>query len=704
MNISLPLEKLSSQDFLEHLKQTIRDFEIQKTDGNSKNRNLGVIYTPKLIVDHIVMNVFQLYFEDFFNLPKTTNFTSLLNLLQQKVYKHSNFRTDYAKKLKNIKILDPACGSGRFLISVATIFYQFSKILNPGLDEFQTKLNIVQENLYGIEIEKPAYIITKLRLIFWIFSGSSTPNNLPIIDVINSNLEDIDQMITKLDIKFNLFNLEFLLEYESEKFDIVIGNPPYVENKRIENSEFKKKLKKRFKSAFRLYDLSILFIEKALEILKEEEGYLSMITINKFLSADYGIHIRELLVTDTELKEISNISSLPVFSKTAVYPIIITLKKSRPEENNTVRIKTYKDLNEINENSNVKSQLLPQELMKKIPAFVFPIFGQIELIDYLFSKYQTFSEQIKDLKIIYRPYGFINWSRHLDQIDTNANSEKDLLLIGTGNIGKYHVKFDKPIKIAKKNFGISYFKYLNEFEKNWKLLKNQNLIFREIAKELTWSYDPGIYTNVTGLYFVNIPSFTQDKLFSLLAIMNSKLMDKIFKTLFSSLHMAGGYLRFNGSFIKRLPLPQEFPLSLSVCGKYLQIVSQLNYDFCSKQIHEISELIPLKEKYQLIISKLQHFFMNLNDSLVKLLYLDELYLEHNKDFDNLRNLLYSEIKPVELQFKYLLPRYQISKYDTYTLDELNTTLDIIKSFSKNIGKNEDLMSQINQILSDDLFY
>ena len=686
-----------------HLKQVIRDFEIQKADGNSKDRNLGVIYTPKLIVDHVVMNVFKLYFEDFFNLPKTTNFTFLLNLLQQKIYKHSNFRTDYAKKLKNIRVLDPACGSGRFLISVATIFYQFSKILNPGLDEFQTKLNIVQENLYGIEIEKPAYIVTKLRLISWIFSGSSTSDNLPTIDITNSNLEKIDQMIKKFDIRFNLFNLDFLLEYESEKFDVVIGNPPYVENKRIKNTEFKKKLKKRFKSAYRLYDLSILFIEKALELLKAEEGYLSMITINKFLSADYGVHIRELLVTNTELKEISNISSLPVFSKTAVYPIIITLKKSHPEANNTVTIKTYKDLNEINENSNVKSQLLPQELMKKIPTFVFPIFGQIKLIDYLFSKYQTFAERIKDLKIIYRPYGFINWSRHLDQIDTHANSEKDLLIIGTGNIAKYHIKFDKPIKIAKKKFAISYFKYLNEFEKNWKLLKNQNLIFREIAKELTWSYDPGIYTNVTGLYFVNIPSFSQNNLFSLLAIMNSKLMDKIFKTLFSSLHMAGGYLRFNGSFIKRLPLPREFPLSLSVCGKYLQILSQLNYDFCSKHILEISKLNFFKEKHHLQISKLQHFLMNLSNSLVKLLYLDELYLEHNKDFNSLRNFLYSEIKPIELQFKYLLPRYQINKYDTYTLDELKTTLDTIKSFSKNVCNNEDLMSQINQILSEDLF-
>lgn len=694
---------MSSQDFLMHLEKAIRDFENQKINGKSRDRSLGVIYTPKLIVDHLVMNVFKLYFEDVFNLPKTSNITLLLKLLQQKLYNHSTFKTIYVKKLKNIKVLDPACGSGRFLISVANIIYQFYKILNPELDEFQIKLNIVQDNLYGIEIEKAAYIVTKLRLISWIFSGSGTNYNLPTINTTNINMEEINQMIKEFDIKFKLFNLDFLLEFESEKFDIIIGNPPYVENKKIKNSEFKKKLKKRFKSAYRLYDLSILFIERALELMKEEEGYLSMITINKFLSADYGVHIRELLVNNTELKEISNISSLPVFSKTAVYPIIIILKNSLPKANTTVKIKTYEDISEINENIHVKSQLLPQELMKKVPAFVFPIFGQIKLIDYLFSKYKTFAERIKDLKIIYRPYGFINWSRHLDNIDTNVNSEKDLLLIGTGNIGKYFIKFDKQIKIAKKRFGISYFGYQNEFEKNWQTLKNQKLIFREIAKELTWIYDPGIYTNVTGLYFVNIPSFNQDNLYGLLSIMNSKLMDKIFKTLFSSLHMAGGYLRFNGSFIKRLPLPQEFPLSLSICGKYNQILSQLQYDFSSKHIHEIPELNLLKEKYQQKITTLHQFLMKLSNSLVKLLYLDELYLENNEDFNSLRSLLYSKIELNKIQFKYLLPRYQIDKYDTYSLEELKTTLDVITDFSKNLSKNKVLMSQMNQILGNDLF-
>ncbi|MFX0028656.1 MAG: Eco57I restriction-modification methylase domain-containing protein [Candidatus Hermodarchaeota archaeon] len=690
---------MSSQNLLIRLDKIIRDFETKKLNGTSNRRDLGAIYTPKPIVDHLVMNIFKLYLEDIFKFPKISDISSFFKNLQQNISINNNLKLGYTQKLQNIRILDPACGSGRFLISVAEFLFKTFKALNLGLNDYQLKKTIIQKNLYGIEIENPALIITKLRLISWVFSESDMKYNLPMINLKEVSLEKINQMTNEIDLKFNLYNLDFLLEFESKKFDIIIGNPPYVENKKIKNSKFKIELKKRFKSAYRLFDLSIVFIERALELLKEGNGYLSMITINKFLSADYGIYLRELLVNTTEIKEIINISSLPIFGKTAVYPIIITLKKSLPKANNTIFIKTYKNLNELNAHHDVRSHFLPQRLIKKVPTFVFPIHGQIHLIKYIFGKYKPFMEVIRDAKITYRPYGFINWSKHLNNIHNNNDySKRALILIGTGNLGKYHIKFDKRIKIAKKNIPISYFKYQNEFEKVWKTLETQKLIFREIAKELTWVYDPGVYTNLTGLYFVNIPSFNQNDLFSLLTIMNSNLMDMIFKTLFSSLHMAGGYLRFNGSFIKRLPLPQKFPLSLSICGKYLQILSQLHYDLNSKLTSEKSELIMLKEKFQEEIIILMQFFKKLSNSLVNLLYLDELYLKRNMNYHFLRDLLYSEESLNKIQFKYLLPRYETNKFKTYTLDEIEPIINRIKAHLEIINKNEGLIKQIKDIV------
>ena len=146
-----------------------------------------------------------------------------------------------------------------------------------------------------------------------------------------------------------------------------------------------------------------------------------------------------------------------------------------------------------------------------------------------------------------------------------------------------------------------------------KWVKREKIIFREIAKELTCVYDPGIFTNITGLYFIRIPSITTEILYCILTILNSKLLDVVFKTLFSSLHMAGGYLRFNGSFIKRLPILKEFPQIFSLIGKLLQFLSQLSYDINSG----------LREEYRDLseqIKKWTDFFSNLANSLVQLLF------------------------------------------------------------------------------------
>lgn len=693
------MKELSVQDFLSHIDKLIIDFENEKVNQKSKDKSLGAVYTPKSIVNFIVLKVFKMYLEEFLNLPKSSTLGTYFKELQQFLSINNNLRKKLIEKLNTIKILDPACGSGRFLSSTAKVMYKFYKILNLGLDDYEIKKNIIQNNLYGIEIEKSACIITKLRLSYWLYSENKLNLKLPKLTSFSLHIEGIHKIIHSLGIKFNLFNLDFLLEFDSEKFDIILGNPPYVENKKIRNMEFKKKLKNRFKSAYRLFDLSIVFIEKSIELLKDKEGFLSMITTNKFLAADYGIQIRKLLLNNTELKEIINISSLPIFGRTAAYPIIIFFKKSLPNANNNVVIKRYKRLKDLNEDNNIKSQLLPQKLMKDVPAFVIPISGKISLISYLYKNFKPFSESFSDLKIIYRPYGFINWAKHLSNISNNPTSKRDLLLIGTGNVGRYHIKFDKSIKIAKKTIPISYFKYQSEFEDIWAEFMSQKLIFREVAKELTWTYEPGIYTNVTGLYFVKIPSFNEDELLSLLAIMNSTFMDTIFKTLFSSLHMAGGYLRFNGSFIKRLPVPQKLPLMLSCLGKILYFLSQLQYNFHSTYKFKTDEFQSLKIRFKDDIMNLVKTSNKITNSLVNLLYLDRLYLASDKNFYEVRKLLNSENDIHQIQLKFLLPRFRIEKYIIYSTEEVELHLNDIKNFLNKILENRVLLNQIDEILS-----
>ena len=679
----------------ETIKNIITDFETEKSDRAESKQDLGIIYTPKIIVEYIVSNIFRIYFSDLIEI--------------EKLFENANYRNDIIendvlseilhRKLRNLTILDPACGSGRFLISAADLLFKLYKLINSELSDFEIKRTIIEKNLYGIEIEKQACIISKLRLISWLFSSKEIPLDINRIIPNDLKIEDLNHNINKLNLKINIFQKDFLLDSSSNTYEIIIGNPPYIENKKIKKSVYKKKLKKRFSCAYRLFDLSIIFLERAIELLQQNIGCLSMILTNKFLSADYGIKIRELLINETELKEIINISSIPIFGKTSTYPIIISFKKSSPKRNNTIIIKKYGKLNDLMQNSKDQINKLNQALIKHIPGFVFPIYGKINTIKYLYSHFKPMSETVMDLKIIYRPFGFINWAKHLDNYSINKNSDNDLILIGTGNVGKFYIMFNKPIKIAKKILNVSYFKYQKEYDKIWQELKNEKLIFREIAKELTCFYDNGLFINVTGLYFIRIPSFSKNKLLCLLAILNSNFMDTIFKTMFGSLHMSGGYLRFNGSFIKRLPMPKEYPLFLSQIGKILQFLSQLEYDLSLIHKGDLKKFDLTEKKYKEMGCYL-NFFKKLNNSLVTILYLENYYSNANEKYYHLRKLLYSKPGQSKIQHKYFLPRFEINKYYTFQLDELKKILVEIKDLHELTINNKTLVKEMDDLIKE----
>ncbi|MFX1259009.1 MAG: hypothetical protein ACFFAN_14215, partial [Promethearchaeota archaeon] len=210
-----------------------------------------------------------------------------------------------------------------------------------------------------------------------------------------------------------------------------------------------------------------------------------------------------------------------------------------------------------------------------------------------------------------------------------------------------------------------------------------------IAKDLTWVYDPGIYVNITGLYFVRIPSFGTNKLFCLLTIMNSKIMDLVFKTFFSTLHMSGGFLRFNGSFIRRLPMPNCFPESLSYLGKIIQFLSQLNY-----LRKRNSELGFLKEIYVKDIEKYLKFFKDLANSLVYLLYFKNL----NQNYLLLDCLLKSKDYFPNIQFKYILPRFNTINFKTVRKEELKENLGKINNLFSKLAIQPKLIKEMKNIL------
>ena len=149
--------------------------------------------------------------------------------------------------------------------------------------------------------------------------------------------------------------------------------------------------------------------------------------------------------------------------------------------------------------------------------------------------------------------------------------------------------------------------------------------------------------------------------------------------------MSGKYLRFNGSFIKRLPIPDILPKSLSHLGKINQFLSQI--------LNEQNILFVNSHE----IAKYHNFFLNLSDSLVCLLYFKKNLWKTNQ---NLLELLTQESLP-EIEFKFLTPRFNLPKFRIYSKEELQLNLRSIKNSYKSLIDSKTLINEMNQLNSQD---
>ena len=183
------------------------------------------------------------------------------------IYEYENNIEELEKKFREIKILDPACGSGHFLIKAVDILLEIHKeILNlkqflrpeKYSDNGQAKMDkwneeseakkIIENNIYGVDINPESVAITKLALFLKIAERGKKLNRLTNnIKVGNSLISDksIDKMAFDWELEFpEIFLDEKGKRKENSGFDIIIGNPPYVRQEKIK--ELKESLKKKY--------------------------------------------------------------------------------------------------------------------------------------------------------------------------------------------------------------------------------------------------------------------------------------------------------------------------------------------------------------------------------------------------------------------------------------------------------------------------
>jgi len=308
------------------------------------------------------------------------------------------------KQLSDIKICDPAIGSGAFPVGLLHELVNAMLVLKPhlsynyltkklkgfGFEEngrtlsvaevsdsryiYRLKRHIIQESIYGVDIDSSAIDIARLRLWlslvvdeddldpietlpnldYKIVCGNSliglpdtAMRSLPVEKELETlktqfyNLTDEKEKQTlrtqintkirelldsaetfagyKIDFDFKLFFSE--VWREKGGFDVVIGNPPFVSHDKISNIE-KNIFKNRFKSYSSFADLYCFFIETAIK-LENDKGIITIITSNSYLRAEYGKPLRDFIISKNKINSIINIEDYQLFSSAIVNSSII---------------------------------------------------------------------------------------------------------------------------------------------------------------------------------------------------------------------------------------------------------------------------------------------------------------------------------------------------------------------------------------------
>ena len=354
---------------IEDLKKELNGEEFDKKKG--KRKKDGIFYTPKYITKYIVENSIKNWLDDKRKelgedkLPELSEADFEIKYSSKKsderIYsknykKHIEFWTKYREAVKNIKIVDPACGSRAFLITAFEYLLNYNNYLDDKIFDLtgtkdlfsDTTKEILQNNIFGVDLNKESVEITKLSL--WL----KTANKNKTLATLENNIKCGNSLIDDVEIAGELafdWEKEFPQVFKNGGFDVVVGNPPYVDIKSLNPIEVKYYFK-RFLTTENRVNLYSIFIEKGIEILSKN-GILSFINPNSMLVNDSYTKLRNLIFS-----KITHIVKLPdnIFEEAKVETIIFEIKNSENKINlvNVIKYNKNEKITSIDENKAIK--------------------------------------------------------------------------------------------------------------------------------------------------------------------------------------------------------------------------------------------------------------------------------------------------------------------------------------------------------------
>ena len=322
--------------------------EAEKKSGTTGRRKRdGVVYTPDYIARFIVEQTLGTHLREIFVgiVAQFARKGASVGEYEAIKWKRKGAETKaweaYRDRLKSLRIVDPACGSGVFLVMAFDYIKAELTRVNDKIsalkgghvgDFFDPDSEILTNNLFGVDVNAESIEIAKLSL--WV---KTARRGRPLYSL-DANLKVGDSLIEDSNFAYLAHGFSWATAFPSVfaegGFDIVLGNPPYVRMELLK--PMKPYLEKRFEVVSDRADLYCYFFERGLKLLRLG-GRLGYITSNTFFKTGSGGPLRKYLLRQATIEGIVDFGDLQIFEGVTTYPAILTMKRVSAPKAHDVR-------------------------------------------------------------------------------------------------------------------------------------------------------------------------------------------------------------------------------------------------------------------------------------------------------------------------------------------------------------------------------
>ena len=637
-----------------------------ETKETARNQS-GSFYTPREIVNYMVDESLIAYLGD--NDFIRSLFRNDFSFEKSKIEEYKKL----AEKIKTIKILDPACGSGAFPMGLLNRMVEILERISPNEDSYNLKLSVIENCLYGSDIQSIAAQITKLRFFISLIcdceKDASKPNfGIPTLPNLETKFVSANSLVAKKKkpAQGNLFenpeieptkkelaeirHKHFSAKSASTKhrlrekdqvvreklarllsdddnfapedakqlaawnpydqnavspffdpewmfgvvdgFDIVIGNPPYIQ---LQNNggELAQLYEGGGYSTFaRTGDIYCLFYERGWQLLKKN-GHLCYITSNKWMRAGYGEKTRDFFANKTNPLLLIDFAGVKIFESATVDTNILLFSRSNNQHKTTCAITNKQNKDSVKNLSDFVQQQdticdfstsdswvilspIEQSIKKKIEAIGTPLKDWDIQINYgiktgcneafiistekrkeILDDCQTEDERKRTAELI-RPilrgrdikkYGYVENGLFLINTHNGIRGKLPRIDINDYPAVKAHLDryWDKISARADKGdtpYNLRNCAYLEDFNK-------PKIIYPDICTFLSFELDTSCFYLSNTAYFLITEKEEHLKYF--LRVLNSSVMDWYYRTL--SVQLGEKAVRMFSIYVLNIPIP-----------------------------------------------------------------------------------------------------------------------------------------------------